>query len=205
MHGVRCIADQREPALHVALGMERGQGERTARPGNLEAAEHAIRCVGERAAELVVARGHGFGRPGLARRPDDRDPTVGERQDPEQPPGPVTVGAGHPEAARADGGEALDRGLGVGDPKDIEVVGIDISGINFGFTKDEDTFASWGQKKIYWGPLHFLEKPLLRSPIVPWSYFASNVYYNLFWYPLIGRGRVKAARQTEWGKLFDTY
>jgi len=31
------------------------------------------------------------------------------------------------------------------------------------------------------------------------------VYYNLFWYPLIGRGRVAAAKATEWGKLFDSY
>ncbi len=100
---------------------------------------------------------------------------------------------------------AHERGLGVGDPRDIEVVGLDISNINFGFTRDEDTFASWGQKKIYWGPLHFLEKPLLRSPIVPWSYAASNIYYNLFWYPMIGRGRVSAAKNTEWGKLFQSY
>jgi len=100
---------------------------------------------------------------------------------------------------------AHERGLGIGDPREIEVVGLDISGINFAFAKDEDTFASWGQKQIYWGPLHFMEKALLRTPIVPWSYFASNVYYNLFWYPLIGRGRVKAAKKTEWGKLFDSY
>jgi len=100
---------------------------------------------------------------------------------------------------------AHERGLGVGDPREIEVVGLDISNINFGFTKDEDTFASRGQKLIYWGPLHFMEKPLLRSPIVPWSYAASNIYYNLMWYPLVGRGRVKAAKNTEWGKLFDSY
>lgn len=100
---------------------------------------------------------------------------------------------------------AHERGLGVGDPKDIEVVGLDISNINFGFRGDEDTFASWGQKLIYWGPLNFLEKPLLRTPIVPWSYAASNVYYNLMWYPLVGRGRVRAALQSEWGKLFQSY
>jgi hypothetical protein len=100
---------------------------------------------------------------------------------------------------------AHERGLGVGDPREIEVVGMDISDINFGFSKDEDTFASKGQKLIYWGPLHFLEKPLLRSPIVPWSYFASNFYYNLWWYPLVGRKRVSAAKATEWGKLFDSY
>jgi uncharacterized protein (DUF362 family) len=100
---------------------------------------------------------------------------------------------------------AHERGLGVGDPRDIEVVGLDISGINFHFSKDEDTFASRGQKLIYWGPLNFLEKPLLRSPLVPWSYVASNLYYNSFWYPLIGRGRVSAAKQTEWGQLFASY
>jgi uncharacterized protein (DUF362 family) len=100
---------------------------------------------------------------------------------------------------------AHERGLGVGDPREIEVVGLDVSNINFGFRGDEDTFASWGQKLIYWGPLHFMEKPLLRTPIVPWSYAASNIYYNLLWYPLIGRPRVKAAKATEWGKLFDSY
>ena len=98
-----------------------------------------------------------------------------------------------------------ERGLGVGDPREIEVVGLDISDVNFNFAKDEDTFASWGQKQIYWGPLHFLEKPLLRSPIVPWSYMASNLYYNAFWYPMIGRARVKQAKATEWGQLFDSY
>jgi uncharacterized protein (DUF362 family) len=100
---------------------------------------------------------------------------------------------------------AHERGLGCGDIAKIEVAGMDISNVNFGFTRDEDTFASWGQKQIYWGPLKPLEKMLLRSPIVPWSYAASNVYYNLFWYPLIGYQRVRQARATEWGKLFKSY
>jgi len=100
---------------------------------------------------------------------------------------------------------AHERGLGCGDPSQIEVVGMDVSNVNFGFRGDENTFASWGQKLIYWGPLKPLEKPLLRTPIVPWSYAASNVYYNLYWYPLFGRKRVKQALQTEWGKLFQSY
>ncbi|MGI8970195.1 MAG: DUF362 domain-containing protein [Dehalococcoidia bacterium] len=100
---------------------------------------------------------------------------------------------------------AHEKGLGCGDPERIEVVGMDVAGINFGFTRDEDTFASWGQKKIYWGPLKPFEKMLLRSPIVPWSYMASNAYYNAFWYPFIGRKRVQFARETDWGKLFQRY
>jgi len=100
---------------------------------------------------------------------------------------------------------AHERGLGCGDPAQIEVVGMDVSNVNFGFRGDENTFASWGQKLIYWGPLHPFEKLLLRTPLVPWSYAASNVYYNLYWYPLFGRKRVKQALGTEWGKLFQSY
>jgi hypothetical protein len=45
----------------------------------------------------------------------------------------------------------------------------------------------------------------LRSPIVPWSYFASNFYHNVYWYPFVGRPRVRAALNTKWGKLFAQY
>jgi len=100
---------------------------------------------------------------------------------------------------------AHERGLGIGDPEQIEVRGIDVSGINFGFRADEDTFASRMQKLIYWGPLKRFEKVLLRTRIAPWSFLASNAYYNGFWYPVIGRRRVRWAKSTEWGRLFDQY
>jgi len=100
---------------------------------------------------------------------------------------------------------AHERGLGCGDPTKIEVVGMEIDDINFGFRANEETLASRGQKLIYWGPLKPFEKLLLRTPIVPWSFFASNVYYNYFWYPMVGRKRVKQALATEWGKLFQSY
>jgi len=58
---------------------------------------------------------------------------------------------------------------------------------------------------IYHGPLKPLEKALLQSPLVPWSYFASNFYHNVYWYPFIGRKRVEAALRTPWGKLFQSY
>jgi uncharacterized protein (DUF362 family) len=100
---------------------------------------------------------------------------------------------------------AHEKGLGIGDPKDIEVVGYDISAEEAWNFIHEDTFASKGQKLIYHGPLKPLEKPLLRSPIVPWSYFASNFYHNVYWYPFVGRPRVKEALKTKWGKLFESY
>jgi uncharacterized protein (DUF362 family) len=100
---------------------------------------------------------------------------------------------------------AHEAGLGIGDPAEITVEGLDISGMNFHFSKDEDTFVSWGQKLIYWGPLKPLEKPLLRTPIVPWSYAASNLYHNKYWYRFQGKKRIAKMKQTQWGRLFDSY
>lgn len=99
---------------------------------------------------------------------------------------------------------AHERGLGVGDPKEIEVVGYDISAEDWGFVR-EDTLASKGQHLIYHGPLKKYEKQLLQSPIVPWSYFASNFYHNVYWYPVVGRQRAKEALNTKWGQLFQSY
>ncbi len=100
---------------------------------------------------------------------------------------------------------AHEMGLGVGDPKEIEVVGEpEIAEENWGFVQ-EDTFASRGQKLIYHGPLKPLEGLLLRSPLVPWSYFASNFYHNVYWYPFVGRPRVQKALETKWGRLFQSY
>ena len=100
---------------------------------------------------------------------------------------------------------AHEKGLGVGDPGQIKVVGEDINQEPaWGFVQ-EDTFASLGQKMIYHGWLNPLEGLLLRTPIVPWSYFASNFYHNVYWYPFVGRKRVEAALDTKWGRLFEGY
>jgi uncharacterized protein (DUF362 family) len=100
---------------------------------------------------------------------------------------------------------AHERGLGCGDISQIDVVGEDISNVNWGFSGSENTFASRGQKLIYWGPLKFLENILLRSPIAGWSFIASNLYHNGYWLKTHGRRRIQAALETEWGELFKSY
>jgi uncharacterized protein (DUF362 family) len=100
---------------------------------------------------------------------------------------------------------AHERGLGIGDPAEIEVVGYDISQEPPWNFVQEDTFASRGQKLIYHGALKPFEGLLLRSPLVPWSYFASHFYHNVYWYPFVGRPRVQAALDTKWGRLFKSY
>ena len=101
--------------------------------------------------------------------------------------------------------KAHEMELGVGDPRQIEIVGYDIEQEAPWNFKQEDTLASRGQHMIYHGPLKPFEKILLQSPLVPWSYFASNFYHNVYWYPFVGRKRVAAALQTRWGKLFQSY
>ena len=58
---------------------------------------------------------------------------------------------------------------------------------------------------IYHGPLKPFEKILLQSPLVPWSFFASNFYHNVYWYPFVGRKRVAKALETPCGQLFASY
>jgi uncharacterized protein (DUF362 family) len=99
---------------------------------------------------------------------------------------------------------AHEQGLGCGDVREIEVVGEDIRDVNFHFHVGE-TFASRGQKMIYWGSLKPLEHLLLRTVLAPWSYAASFLYHDIYWYNVVGRSRVKEALQTDWGRLFTSY
>jgi uncharacterized protein (DUF362 family) len=101
--------------------------------------------------------------------------------------------------------KAHELGMGIGDPRQIQMVGYDIEQESPWNFIQEDTFASRGQKLIYHGPLKPLEKTLLQSPLVPWSFFASNFYHNVYWYPFIGRKRVQEALNTKWGRLFESY
>ena len=100
---------------------------------------------------------------------------------------------------------AHEAGLGAGEMGEIDVVGEDISEVDWRFEGSESTLASRGQRLIYWGPLKPLEKLLLRSPIAPWSFVASNLYHNAYWLRFIGRKRVREAMKTPWGRLFQSY
>ena len=97
-----------------------------------------------------------------------------------------------------------ERELGVADPAHIRVLGENISGVNFGFSVQR-SLVIWGDQLIRKGPLRSLEKLLLHSPLVVWAPFASNVYHDFLWYPLIGRSRIRAFQRTAWGALWENY
>ena len=97
-----------------------------------------------------------------------------------------------------------ERGLGTGDPRDIEIIGDDVAAVNLHF-KTRRSLVIWGDQMLRVGFLRFLEKILLRSPLVIWAPFASNVYHDGIWYPTVGRHRIKAFEKTDWGKLWLRY
>ncbi len=92
----------------------------------------------------------------------------------------------------------------VADLENIEILGAPLSAVNFHFTTKKSLVIA-GDQMLRIGPLRFLEKPLLHSPLVVWAPFASNLYHDLFWYPTIGRSRIRRFLKTDWGRLFQTY
>jgi uncharacterized protein (DUF362 family) len=99
---------------------------------------------------------------------------------------------------------AHERGLGIADPKQIELVGDDVSTENFGF-QTRKSLVIWGDQMIRKGFLRPLERILLHSPLMVWAPFASNVYHDYMWYPTIGQSRIREFMRTEWGQLFRKY
>jgi|TARA_B110000116_G_scaffold270022_1_gene287165 uncharacterized protein (DUF362 family) len=99
---------------------------------------------------------------------------------------------------------ADEQGLGCGQISKINIVGEDISDVNWQF-QSGNTLASKGQKMIYWGNLRPLENMLLRSKLTPLAYLASNIYHNEYWLRFKGKKRINEAMKTQWGRLFLDY
>ncbi|HKY32237.1 MAG TPA: DUF362 domain-containing protein [Candidatus Polarisedimenticolia bacterium] len=97
---------------------------------------------------------------------------------------------------------AHEMGLGVADPRFIEVSGDSIEGVNFRFNVSR-SFVIWGDQMLRKGPLRFMEKVALHSPLVVWAPMASNIYHDWLWYPIVGRSRIREFRRTKWGRLMD--
>ena len=102
---------------------------------------------------------------------------------------------------------AHERGLGCGDIREIDIVG-DQNQLenrwNFMGPYTKMTFASKMQHLIYWGPL---KKPLewsLKTFLAPWSYIASVLCHDFFWYPTHLK-MVNEVLKSAWGRLFNNW
>lgn len=103
---------------------------------------------------------------------------------------------------------AHELGLGCGDPREIEIVGDQSAAeANWHFVGpfEKMTFASRMQHKIYWGPL---KKPIewsLKTILAPWSYIASVLYHDTFWYPFMAKKKMQEVLNSDWGRLFRNW
>ena len=102
---------------------------------------------------------------------------------------------------------AHEKGLGCGNPADIQIVG-DEDALNksWNFTGPfkKMTFASRMQHLIYWGPLKGPVEWTLKTVLAPWSYMASVLYHDTFWYPT-HQHIIHNILKSDWGKLFHNW
>jgi len=100
---------------------------------------------------------------------------------------------------------AHDRGLGIGDVRNIKIVGDDVSNENWNF-KVGDNGASLIGDLMWFGPLKRLQKLFFHTPLVNVFVAGSEVYHDYYRWPLKDRKTFETwSRTTPWGKLFTDY
>jgi hypothetical protein len=100
---------------------------------------------------------------------------------------------------------AHEQGLGVGDVREIELVGDDVGGEVWGFKVGHSThtFLAW---LAWYGPTKGLQKLVLRTPLVVIPTLIGEIEQDYLYWPL--KFRHVAARwrvETPWGRLFERY
>ncbi len=101
---------------------------------------------------------------------------------------------------------ATERGLGQGDPREIEIVGMpEVAEESWDFKVGVNLGTGTGM--LLWrSPLKVFQKLLFHTPLVNIFIWASETYHDSLWYPLKGRKVVEQwKRESVWGQLFEQY
>ena len=91
---------------------------------------------------------------------------------------------------------AHEAGLGVGDVKEIEMSGDDISGMHFGFRIDGQ---SMGARLRYGEATRNGKAPSLIHRLM------SFIYHDMYWFYSMRENLVREFKKGDWGKLFESY
>ncbi len=96
-------------------------------------------------------------------------------------------------------------GLGVGDVREIELVGDDISRESWGFTVGNNGVSLFGNL-AWFGPLKGMQKLFFRTPMVHLFIFGSEAYHDYYRWPAKDRRVFEEWKAgTPWGGLFTDY
>ena len=101
---------------------------------------------------------------------------------------------------------AHEDGLGVGDPRDIDLVGdVEIANENWGFTVGDNGASAVGDL-MWFGPLKPFQKFFFHTPLVNVFIAGSEVYHDFYRWPLRDRRTFERwCGTTPWGRLFLRY
>jgi len=100
---------------------------------------------------------------------------------------------------------AHERGLGVGDPKEIEVVGDEVGKVHWGFEVGVNTAVAFVKPFWFNTWLSRFQKIFFHTPLVYFFVFGSFVFHDFLWYPFKGKKRIKDFLETEWGAKWLSY
>jgi len=100
---------------------------------------------------------------------------------------------------------AHEQGLGVGDPREIEIVGDDINGEDWHFEIGVNFHRAMGWLSWY-GPTKCLQRLLFHTPLVHVFSFVSEFYHDYYRWPFRERHIYNRWREEmPWGRLFAQY
>jgi len=95
--------------------------------------------------------------------------------------------------------------LGIGDVRDIEIVGADIIGESWGFKVGNNCVSLFGNL-AWFGPLRPMQKLFFRTPMVHLFVFGSEAYHDYYRWPMRDRRVFEHWKATTgWGQLFQKY
>jgi uncharacterized protein (DUF362 family) len=102
--------------------------------------------------------------------------------------------------------KATERGLGNGNPQDIEIVGMpEVAEERWNFTVGVNLGTGTG-RLLWHSPLKVFQKLLFHTPLVKIFIFASEFFHDKFWYPVKGQKVVDTwLESSPWGALFKKY
>ncbi|HEY6191959.1 MAG TPA: DUF362 domain-containing protein [Bacteroidota bacterium] len=96
-------------------------------------------------------------------------------------------------------------GLGVGDVRDIEIAGSDISNESWGFSVGDNGASRIGDL-MWFGPLAKFQKLFFHTPLVNVFILGSEAYHDYYRWPLKDRKTFEQwKKNTHWGRLFHDY